>query len=389
MGADAHGMGTDAVAADWPAMTQDDLTRLLAHYPALGKLQARHWRSPRPFSCAEIIATEHGSLFVKRYHHRVRQPEGLIEEHRFMTHLAEQGIPVPHIYRSLTGDSALRLGDWTYEIHGLSSGEDWYRDTRSWEPFHSADDARAAGAMLARCHIAAADYQAPCRRQQPLIANLRLFSQKNPLEALQRHIAGRPALMAYFADKPWRQTIDQHILPWHRKVFPYLAQQKPLWTHNDWHASNLLWRRTPTRPEVACVIDFGLSDRTFALFDLATAIERNAIAWLSLTPAHSPEADLSAVTALLAGYREHLALTDTDLLVLSLLLPIVHADFALSELDYFADILKNRTYADLAWFDYLFGHAAWFSQPAGQRLLRHIRTPSRRRRQTEGTPHHA
>ena len=68
------------------------------------------------------------------------------------------------------------------------------------------------------------------------------------------------------------------LLPWHQRLGTRLAQQPRLWTHNDWHVSNLLWHGQGAHSEVACVFDFGLASPTSALFDLATAIERNAVA---------------------------------------------------------------------------------------------------------------
>ena len=59
----------------------------------------------------------------------------------------------------------------------------------------------------------------------------------------------------------------------------YAPGLAPLWTHNDWHASNLLWSSREPHAEVASILDFGLSDRTSAVYDLATAIERNTIPW--------------------------------------------------------------------------------------------------------------
>jgi len=56
------------------------------------------------------------------------------------------------------------------------------------------------------------------------------------------------------------------------------------------------------------------------------------------------------------------------------LLPLVHAEFALSEAEYFLRVLKSREKADLAYIGYFLGHARWFDSDAGKRLLCHLQS---------------
>jgi hypothetical protein len=51
------------------------------------------------------------------------------------------------------------------------------------------------------------------------------------------------------------------------------------------------------------------------------------------------------------------------------LLPLVHIEFALSEVDYFIGILNDEAQAMIAWDDYLLGHAQWFLSDAGRAFL--------------------
>ena len=147
-----------------------------------------------------------------------------------------------------------------------------------------------------------------------------------------------------------------------------------LWTHGDWHASNLFWSNADDDAEVTAILDFGLCAPTSALYDLATAIERNAIAWLEL------ERGMQAVfpetaRALVAGYAEVLPLDPAQRALLADLLPLVHIDFALSEIDYFHGILGSLEQADLAGEGFLLGHAAWFEGAPGRMLLDAICEP--------------
>jgi Ser/Thr protein kinase RdoA (MazF antagonist) len=144
----------------------------------------------------------------------------------------------------------------------------------------------------------------------------------------------------------------------------------PLWTHNDWHPSNLLWASDGS---VETIFDFGLADRTCAVHDIATAIERTAIRWLELGQgADDTIADPEAALALLAGYATILPLSRADTTTVVRLLPLVHLEFALSEIDYFTGVVADTASAAMAWDDYLVGHADWFLSAPGQDFLRRI-----------------
>ena len=80
-------------------------------------------------------------------------------------------------------------------------------------------------------------------------------------------------------------------------------------------------------------------------------------------------ADHAGALALLAGYRTVLPLSADDIATLIRLLPLVHVEFALSEIDYFAGNLADPASALLAWQDYCLDHADWFSTPPGAHFL--------------------
>ena len=72
------------------------------------------------------------------------------------------------------------------------------------------------------------------------------------------------------------------LRPFHDELKPLLASLPTLWTHNDMHASNLFWSDGSVQARATSVIDFGLADRTNAVYDLAQAVERNIVEWLAL-----------------------------------------------------------------------------------------------------------
>jgi hypothetical protein len=62
---------------------------------------------------------------------------------------------------------------------------------------------------------------------------------------------------------------------------------------------------------------------------------------------------------------------------LPVVFPVVHVEYALSEVEYFADVVNSPANADLAHDGYLIGHligqARWFDGPDGSQLLDHLR----------------
>jgi Ser/Thr protein kinase RdoA (MazF antagonist) len=359
-----HGMGLAMEAPTWPAITPDEAAAILARFPAAGRIEALRWHSPRPFSAATLIETGDGGLFLKRHHRRVRTVAGLMEEHRFIAHLSAAGAPVPELLHTAEGESAVASGHWTYELQRQAAGEDVYRDRLSWTPFRSLGHAQAAGEALARLHRASHGFDAPARRQQPLVASFAILAAADPMAAVEAYVEARPALAAFLADRPWRRRLSALFAASGRGLPAIAARQAPLWTHNDWHPSNLLWSGDG---RVRTWLDFGLADRSCAAHDLAIAIERTAFAWLELGQGRDDDlADPLAAETLIAGYRMGVA-PDPSVVQASIrLLPLVHVEFALSEIDYFAGIVDDRAAAALAWDTYLLGHAEWFLSPAGR-----------------------
>ncbi|MEO7067382.1 MAG: phosphotransferase [Rhodanobacter sp.] len=367
----AHGLAGNDTAPDWPPLTGVEVATLLRHYPQLGTVRDIHWHSPRPLSAACLVDTGRETVFIKRHHQRVRSVATLSEEHRFMAHLRHAGVPVPAVLPDANGNTAVAIGEWTYEIHQRAVGHDIYREAISWSPLPNLGHALTAGRVLAELHQAARGYAAAQRDTHILVARSDLLSAADPIAALLAQWPQRPGLADYLRQRDWRADFGHLLAPWHAAIQPRLAQQPRLWTHGDWHVSNLCWNSTDTEAAITSVLDFGLSAATFALFDLATAIERNAIAWLELD-AGAAAVHTDIALALIEGYRQHHALSVADIHLLADLLPLVHVDFALSEVEYFYAVTGSRANADVAYDTFLLGHAAWFGTPCGHSLLQSI-----------------
>jgi len=372
-----HGLDGTLVPPDWPALTLAELDALLANFPAhAGPIQILS-RSPRPFSAASVVSTPAGRIFVKRHHRTVRDREALLEEHRFLTHLHAKGAPVPRILADRSGQTAFQLGDSTYELHEAPSATDLYGQAVSWTPFRTAAHARSAGQALARLHLASQGFNAPARQPRPLVASFSIFAAPDPYAAMERYLAARPALAASPAVRVAAKLAVQLLLPFHAQLQPLLSDLAPLWTHNDFHASNLLWTGSAADARAACIIDFGLADRTNAVHDIAHAIERNIVEWLALVrhpnlPNEVP-VHLNHLHALLDGYESIRPLTAAEAAALVPMTALCHAEFALSEADYFLGILHSPAQARMAWDGYLLGHARWFRSAGSHRLLEALR----------------
>lgn len=363
----SHGWDDTELAHRWPPLATGEVEAVLAGFPALRRSARIVWHSPRPFAAAARVETAAGEVFVKRHHLRVRTPQALQEEHAFIAHLRAGGLPVPQVLADAEGRTTHVHGDWLFEVHAPAAGMDLYRDAVSWTPLTRLDHARSAGRMLARLHRAAAGFTLPARSAQMLVARDDLLRAPDLAAAIEVQSTLRPALADWLAGRDWRGELAS-ISARHHLLQPQLVDLPRLWTHGDWHASNLFWRDQGDDAEVACVLDFGLCAPTFALYDLALAIERNAIDWL-----HDQRAYPDTARALIAGYAELLPLSARERHLLADLLPLVHLDYALSEVDYAHGVLASDSAADHAWRGYLLGHAAWFGSAPAALLLDAIR----------------
>ncbi len=370
-------MDGSLVEADWPPLTLDEVRALLGMFACCGDPVEILSVSPRPFSAAGVVATNGGRVFIKRHHRSVRDGKGLLEEHRFTAHLRAHGAPVPRVHATASGETAIESGEWTYEVHEVPVGVDLYEDAISWTPFFCAAHAHSAGQALARLHLASQDFTEPRRKPRPLVAGFTIFADPDPGTAMNEYLCARPAL---------REDQDAHsgceqalalLAPYHAELLPLLPALPLLWTHNDLHASNLFWSDNGTDAQATAIIDFGLADRTNAVHDLAQAIERNIVEWLALVQypegGESAPIHLDHLLALLEGYDSVRPFSSEEAAALAPMTALCHAEFALSEADYFLGVLHSPEKARVASIDYLVGHARWFRGPGGQTLLNALR----------------
>jgi Ser/Thr protein kinase RdoA (MazF antagonist) len=375
-------MGQSLVEADWAAFTDDEVRMVLGRFERYegsdgGREAFVLWQSPRPMSTGALVRFANGTVFLKRHHIAVRTPERLRVEHEFSRYLRTQGQLLPAVLQCTNGDTVVQEGDFIYEVHERATGVDLYRDVPSWYPFTSLDHVRAAGRSLARFHKAARNFTLPPSAPGVLTSSVAIVASTDPVDELGRLIAARPGLARAVSRRSLLEDFSRYHLPVIEKAAPLLRALAAQWGHGDWHASNLTWSSTRPSAIVAGVFDLGLSNRTFIVHDLAVALERSTVDWLNLAGTRHVAADLEAVDALLDGYEEVQPLDECELAALVEVLPVVHLEYALSEVEYFHEIVRSRANADLAYEGYFIGHSRWYEEAAGSALLEHLRRRAR------------
>jgi Ser/Thr protein kinase RdoA (MazF antagonist) len=261
-----------------------------------------------------------------------------------------------------------------YELHERADGIDLYRDAASWTAYQCPGHAHAAGAALAQLHRAASGFTEPSRRFGPLSDSCALVAARDPVAAIAGLAARRPGLACGLGERAWREPLGAALAPFAAPARRALARTPRGWGHGDWHPSNLTWSAAGASARVSGVLDLGLANRTTPAWDLAVAIERACVDWLALDDGAGVSlVDHAGLDALLDGYESRRPLSADERAALSVLLPVVHVGFAVSEIEYYAGVLASPERAEVAWRDYLIGHCRWFQSPDGAALLDHLR----------------
>lgn len=361
-------MGKELAEPDWAPLTDLEVRSVLACYAVSGACAAVvTWRSPRPMSAAALVRCGPAgaqTLFVKRHHQRVRSTGQLRTEHAFASWLRSHDQPLPRALSTTAGDTVAQRGPYRYEVTEVAGGVDLYRDAVSWSPYFSPAHAAAAGAALARLHLAAEGCPLPARPPAVLMNSCAVLCAPDPVLAVSDLIAARPGVAAYLDGRPWRAE----VLPSLVRAAPLARALPPLWGHGDWHPSNLTWTSAGADADVAGVFDTGLANLTFAVHDLAIALERSVVGWLDLAETGRCAADYPAAAGLLDGYQSVRPLGRLELAALPVILPVAQVEYAISEIEYFTDVVPSPENAELA-YEFLAGHPRWFASAGGQEFL--------------------
>jgi hypothetical protein len=318
-----HGMGTGLEAPSWPAIAHDEAQAVLAMFPEAGRL-IRWTGIPRARFPAALAQTDRGrcsssatiAVCAVSRGWRANMP---------LSRICARAVPVVDVLATRDGASALpgRLG-----LGSASQGARARSLSRSpvVDAVPVARPCPCGRGALARLHLAAQGFVAPARPALPLVTSLSILTAADPPPrgGLCRGAPGWRTI--------WPDATGAMNLP------PCSMDLRSIGWRRIWHANRAVdaQRLAPVEPfvdgggDVASVLDFGLSDRTCALHDLATALERCAVRWLDLTPDREMWPNrMPRGRCWLGIMRCGLELEDRALL--ARLLPLVHVEFAMSE----------------------------------------------------------
>jgi len=97
------------------------------------------------------------------------------------------------------------------------------------------------------------------------------------------------------------------------------------------------------------------------------------VEWLELREGWEDAEDvpvhLDHLNALLDGYESVRSLSEEEAAALAPMTALCHAEFALTETDYFLGVLHSEEKARVALIDYLVGHSRWFRGAGGKGVL--------------------
>jgi Ser/Thr protein kinase RdoA (MazF antagonist) len=111
------------------------------------------------------------------------------------------------------------------------------------------------------------------------------------------------------------------------------------------------------------------------------------VEWLALHEGQEDTDDVPVhidhLEALLDGYESVRPLSGEEAAALTPMTALCHAEFALTEADYFLGALHSKENARVCSEGYLVGHARWFRGAGGRKLLDAIRCWAAKRKRQE------
>ncbi len=300
--------------------------------------------------------TPAGEVYLKRQPPMGRARAQIEWQHRLTNHLADRGVPAARALGLVESE-----GLW-YELHEPAAGEDVYDGADSWDPFASDAHVAAAGRMLARLHAAGADF--PDRTPQPQAGFVVQIgaAADDPVDAVERLAAERPAVAEYLAGRDWRPAVEAAYADPFSRLRPLLGAlpERPL--HGDWQTNNLFF----SGDDVAGIIDFHQADYAPRVLDLAVAVERNCFFWNRISAGDDSAFDLRAAELLVRSYDACTPLAPAERAAFADVLATCQFEYGISFLDYYWGVERDREKADWAWETFVLGHARWWASAAGR-----------------------
>jgi len=297
-----------------------------------------------------------GDVYLKRQPPMGRRLEQVAWQQRLANHLADRGVPAA---RAL---GLVEHGGHWYEVHEPAAGEDLYAGAESWDPFVSETHAAAAGAALARLHLAGADFSD--RRPQPqagFVVQLGTVAM-SPIRATASLAAARPAVAEYLDGLRWEEQVAAAYDGVFMRLRPVVSGLPAAPLHGDWQTNNLFF----SGDDVSGIIDFHQADYAPRVLDLAVAVERNCFFWNRISAGDDTAFDLRHAAALVGAYDAVAPLMADERAAFADVLQACQFEYGISFLDYYWGVERDREKADWAWETFVLGHARWWESGPGR-----------------------
>lgn len=344
-----------------PQIEPAALQQVVRRYPQLGAFAGVVRNGMSVNTAAAVFDADAGRFFVKRYDPRVTEPHAMLGEHSVILQLREAGFPTPMIHANNRGDTVTWLAEQPYAIFALAHGEDRYADDPVFAPYRDREDARSAGAMLAKFHLALARGPLPPAKSfKGLTAQYRAMMSAEPLAALAELVNAHPLLAAYVSARPEWALVLTSLAPHAAELEPHVVDLPLGIIHGDWLKRNLFWQGH----EVVDVLDFDLWNVGHLVFDLALALLPIGFDWPAVL-AGTGAPNHPDLVAFLAGYEEVRHLTAAERAALPVIMETARVEFYLSATH--QALLKNDQGQAAMFWDLLVRTRAWFATNPGWR----------------------
>jgi len=308
------------------------------------------------FAASRCRTADGLELYLKRQPAMGRSIEQLRWQHRLTNHLADRGVPAA---RAL---GLVERGGLWYELLEPAAGTDAYAGADSWDPFASDVHLAAAGAMLARLHVAGADFS-PLRPQPQAGFVVQVgLAGLGAVAAVEELCRLRPAVAEYLRGQDWQAAAAAAYDPPLARVAGRLGRLPVRPLHGDWQTNNLFFEGD----RLTGVIDFHQADCGPRILDLALAVERNCFFWNRISAGDDEAYDLRQAGVLVAAYNAVQSLTGDERAAFADVLAACQFEYGISFLDYYWGVERDRQKADWAWHTFVLGHAQWWASPAGR-----------------------
>jgi homoserine kinase type II len=343
---------------------QAALAQVVRRYPQLGLFTGISRNGLSVSTAACLFETEHGTYFAKRYDPHVRSEAALGAEHAITKRLLEAGFPTPNLHANNRGDTLTWLAEQPYAIYDLARGEDRYGEVPVFAPYHTNEEVRSAGAMMARFHrLLMGMERPPTRPFAGLTAQFKAWEAPTLAEGLAPLIHENPDLAEFLArHEGWGQVL-QLLAARHPAIHAALPALPRGILHGDWIKRNLFFQGS----EVSDVVDFELWNSGVLIYDIALALLPIAFNWPEILGAGG-QPNGPALKAFLEGYASVRALEPAEREALPLVMEGARLEFYLSGIA--ASIAINDQHQAALFWEILSGTVRYFeAHPRWRELL--------------------